>query len=135
MFNYSSPLRRCMRCTRCGECCQDTRMELCEADVARLERAGYARDEFSSQGPDGIRRLRNADGHCLFYDPASKRCKEYARRPLGCVIYPVNMSPDGGVLVDELCPEAHTVTRAELEDRGKRLRMLIDTIRTESRRP
>lgn len=124
-----------MRCTRCGECCRDTKMELCRADVVRLERAGHARDEFSSMEPEGVRRLRNVDGHCVFYDPASKRCKEYARRPLGCVIYPVNLSPDGGVLVDDLCPEAHTVTRAELDDEGRRLRMLIDTIRSEARRP
>lgn len=122
-----------MDCGRCGECCQDTRMELCEADVTRLERAGHDRDGFSNTGPDGIRRLRNTHGHCVFYDPATKMCLEYPRRPLGCVIYPVNMSEDGELMIDSLCPEAHSVTQAELEDRGKRLRRLLDTILSEAR--
>ena len=123
-----------MRCSRCGECCRDTRMELCRTDVARLERAGYRADDFSALGPDGVRRLRNVDGHCHFFDPESGRCKEYARRPLGCVIYPVNLSEDGDVVVDESCPEWNTVTEAELEDKGRRLRLLVETIQSEARR-
>lgn len=124
-----------MRCSRCGECCRDTHMELCDADVRRLERAGYPSDDFSERGPDGVRRLRNRDGHCYFFDADKGRCSEYARRPLGCVIYPVNMSEGGTVVVDEGCPEAATVTRSELEDKGRRLRMLLETIRSEARRP
>lgn len=123
-----------MRCSRCGECCRDTRMELCGADVARLERAGYGPDEFSTMGPDGVRKLRNIGGHCFFFDPESGLCKEYARRPLGCVIYPVNLSEDGEVVVDGLCPEGHTVTQGEIEDKGRRLRLLLETIRSEAGR-
>lgn len=124
-----------MRCSRCGECCRDTHMELCNADVARLERAGHSAEDFSERGPDGVRRLRNRDGHCYFLDTEKNRCGEYARRPLGCVIYPVNVSADETVVVDEICPEAATVTQSELEDKGRRLRMLLETIRSEARRP
>jgi hypothetical protein len=109
-------------------------MELCETDVARLERAGHRAEDFSALGPDGVRRLRNRDGHCFFYDPDGKRCTEYARRPLGCVIYPVNMTEEGEVVVDEACPEANTVTSADIEERGRRLRSLVDTIMSEAGR-
>lgn len=123
-----------MRCTHCEECCRETEMMLCEADIRRLERAGYQRDEFSRRCDDGVPRLQNKGGHCYFYDSGARRCREYARRPLGCVIYPVNMSSDGEAVVDDLCPEAGTVTLEELEDKGKRLRMLLDTIASEARR-
>lgn len=83
------------------------------------------------RGADGIDRLRNTGGYCYFYDHERRRCKEYPRRPLGCVIYPVNISVDGVVVVDELCPEASSVGREELENKGRRLRMLLDTIALE----
>lgn len=124
-----------MRCTHCGLCCRDTQMELCEADIARLERGGNLREDFCVLGPDGVRRLRNRQGHCVFYDLDRKRCTEYARRPLGCVIYPVNMSVDGEVVVDELCPEAETLTDEEISRNGNRLRRLLETISSEAERP
>jgi Fe-S-cluster containining protein len=109
-------------------------MMLCETDVRRLERAGYRRDDFSRRGDDGVVKLRNEGEHCCFYDAGARRCKEYARRPLGCVIYPVNMSPEGKVILDDLCPEADTVSEDEREEKGRRLRMLLDTIASEARR-
>lgn len=109
-------------------------MELCAADFRRLERAGYSADDFSALGPDGVRRLKNFDGRCFFFDPESGRCREYARRPLGCVLYPVNLSEDGDFVVDESCPEWRTVTQTELDDKGRRLRLLVDTIRSEAGR-
>jgi len=124
-----------MRCTHCEKCCRDTEMMLCETDLRRLERAGYARDGFSQMGEDGVRRLRNKDGYCYFYDVGAKRCSEYARRPLGCVLYPVNVSSEDEVVLDELCPEVDTVTSDEFEEKGRRLRMLLDTIAAEARRP
>jgi len=108
-------------------------MELCNVDIARLVRKGYAQEDFVHRDTDGIPRLRNTGGHCFFYDPEMKRCKEYSRRPLGCVIYPVNMSIDGEVLVDELCPEASSVSSEELDSKGRRLRMLLDTIALEAK--
>ena len=104
-------------------------MELCKADIARLERRGYRKDDFSRPWPDGIPRLRNVGGYCFFYDHDRKRCKEYASRPLGCRIYPVNLTVDGEIVVAELCPEADTLTPEEIESKGRRLLQLIETMR------
>ena len=109
-------------------------MELCNADISRLERLGYHRDDFSIRGADGIRRLRNVGAYCFFYDHDRKRCKEYASRPLGCVLYPVNLTPEGEVTVDDLCPEANTLTEDEIESKGRRLRLLLETIDLEARK-
>ena len=106
-------------------------MELCEADIARLERRGYKREDFMHRGADGIPRLRNTGEYCFFYDHERRRCREYSRRPLGCVIYPVNMSIDGEVIIAELCPEASSISREEIDRKGRRLRMLLDTIALE----
>ncbi len=121
-----------MRCTHCEKCCEKTEMELCRADIARLERLGYRKEDFSRPGTDGIPRLRNVGSYCFFYDHDRKRCKEYAHRPLGCVIYPVNLTENGEVVIDELCPEGDTLTPKEIESKGRRLRRLIDTMLVKS---
>jgi len=41
------------------------------------------------------------------------------------------MRVDGEVVVDDLCPEASSVSREEIESNGRRLRMLLDTIALE----
>ncbi len=107
-------------------------MELSEADIARLERRGFRRDEFSYIGVDGIPRLRNVGPWCFFYDPERKRCREYQARPLGCALYPVNVDQDGEVFVDPLCPEAGSIDRKELQLKGRRLKMLLATIDAEA---
>lgn len=132
-FNYLRSLSGTMRCSHCTKCCEKTEMELCNADIERLERRGHRREDFSCRGADGIPRLRNVGVYCFFYDHNRKRCGEYASRPLGCVIYPVNLTPDGEVIVDDLCPEAGTLTRDEVESESRRLRRLLDTIRLEAR--
>lgn len=123
-----------MRCVHCRRCCRETEMELSEADIARLERRGYDREEFVIMGEDSIPRLRNVDGWCVLYDVVRGRCREYRSRPLGCVLYPANMDADGAIIVDELCPQASTVSSQELADRGRRLRSLLDTIDREAQR-
>ena len=122
-----------MGCSNCEKCCEDTEMELRNEDIARLERRGYRKDDFSRPGADGIPRLGNVGGYCFFYDHDRKRCKEYASRPLGCVIYPVNMTVDGEIVIERLCPEADTLTPEEIESKGRRLRQLIGTIRDAQR--
>ena len=107
-------------------------MELSEADMARLERRGHRRQDFAVMGEDGIPRLRNADGWCVFYDAGAGRCREYRSRPLGCVLYPVNMAEDVVIIVDELCPQGGTLSSRELAERGRRLRSLLDTIDREA---
>jgi len=121
-----------MRCTHCEKCCEKTEMELCRADVTRLERQGYKKEDFSRPGTDGIWRLLNVGSYCFFYDHDRKRCKEYKHRPLGCVLYPVNITEDGGIVIDELCPEGDTLTAEEIDNKSRRLRRLIDTMVEES---
>lgn len=121
-----------MRCTHCTKCCLDTRMELCRADRVRLVRKGYREEDFCFRGEDGIYRLRNLDGHCFFFDPSSGRCREYAARPLGCSIYPVNLTEDGEVVLDDLCPEGRSLSAEEREEKGRRLKRLLETIDAEA---
>ncbi len=109
-------------------------MELSEADIARLERRGFRRDEFSYIGVDGIPRLKNAGIWCFFYDPEAGRCREYRSRPLGCALYPVNLDQDGEVFIDPLCPEAQSLDRKEVQLKGRRLRALLATIDAEASR-
>ena len=109
-------------------------MELCEADVARMEQKGYRREDFTIRGADGIPRLRNAGEYCFFYDHEQKRCREYACRPLGCQIYPVNVSVDGEIVIDELCPESGTLSRREMDAKGRQLRDLLKIIKLEAER-
>lgn len=123
-----------MRCTHCQKCCRETMMELSEADMARLERRGHRRGDFSYIGVDGIPRLRNVGIWCYFYDPDLRRCREYAARPLGCALYPVNQDQDGEAFVDGLCPQAATVTAQELRIKVRRLRSLTATIDAEARK-
>lgn len=117
-----------MRCAHCRRCCRETEMELSESDIVRLERRGHHREDFAIMGEDDIPRLRNLDGWCVFFDPEAALCREYRFRPLGCVLYPVNIDPDGIIVMDELCPQGGTLSSKELAERGRRLRSLLDTI-------
>lgn len=107
-------------------------MELSEADIARLERRGHRREEFSYIGVDGIPRLRNEGPWCFFYDAERGRCREYQSRPLGCALYPVNVDQDGEVFIDALCPEGQSIDRKELHLKGRRLKTLLATIDAEA---
>ena len=103
-------------------------MELSEADIRRLEHAGYHRREFSVSGEDGLTRLRNLVGWCYFYDVSGEKCRVYHNRPLGCSIYPVVYSADDHVITtDELCPMRQTVTASELRTKG---RILVDLLKS-----
>jgi len=108
------------RCIKCGICCAPTEMELLPDDIERIESLGYRFEDFAEVRDDGTVRLRNVDGHCVFYDPASRSCKIYEHRPIGCRLYPV-IYVDGSVGVDKLCPTWYTVRRSEL----KRLEPLV----------
>jgi len=111
-----------MKCQRCGKCCEDTRMELSAKDIKRLEKADYCKEDFAQQDSEGIWRLRNWDGICFFLDPSSRRCSVYELRPTGCRIYPVNLSPEGAVIVDDACPAAKTIDGREKKKTGVLLR-------------
>ena len=108
-----------MECSNCGKCCERTEMLLSKGDIERLEKVGFSREDFTVTGEDGLVRLRNVGRRCYFYDPTEKKCQVYEDRPLGCFLYPVIYSADEGVIVDELCPMSHTVSKRELKRKGK----------------
>jgi hypothetical protein len=105
-------------------------MELSSEDIARLEGAGYRREEFAVVG-DGVTRLRNVDGWCCFYSLADKKCRVYGKRPLGCHLYPVVYLMDEGAVIDELCPMGQTISEQELRTKGKILDKLLKKLDNE----
>lgn len=109
-------------------------MLLSEADVKRLEKIGYVRREFARWNNRGYAQLRNARGHCVFYDPKKPQCKAYDARPLGCRLYPVIYSEEEGVVVDDLCPMKSTVTNAEIARKGRKVIRLLKTIDREAKK-
>jgi Fe-S-cluster containining protein len=114
-----------MRCSHCGICCEKTEMLLSNADVERLEKAGYNRQKFMRYDKHGFARLRNRHGFCVFYDVVKCRCTIYEHRPLGCRIYPIIYSEQEGIVVDGLCPMKNTVSEIELKRKGKRVIELL----------
>ena len=121
-----------MRCSHCGVCCQETEMLLCEDDIKRLEKAGYAKDKFARFDKQGYAKLRNTRGRCFFYNAESHRCNAYELRPLGCCIYPVIYSEEDAIVVDDLCPERHTVSDKEMVEKGKKVMRLLARIDLEA---
>ena len=109
-------------CLRCGLCCVDTEMILTPSDIARLEALGFRREYFAVS--DGrFYRLKNVDGHCVFFRDG--RCIVYEYRPIGCSMYPIVIDLESGeVVVDTACPLAHTTSEAELK-RARRYARLI----------
>ena len=121
-----------MHCSHCGVCCEKTEMLLSTADVERLERIGYGREKFVRFDRHVFVRLRNRRGFCVFYDVERCRCKVYRHRPLGCRVYPVIFSKQEGIIVDDLCPMKSTVSKIELERKGKKLMLLLQRIDAEA---
>jgi Fe-S-cluster containining protein len=112
-------------------CCERTEMLLSKEDIERLERVGFAREDFTDMGEDGLMRLRNVRERCYFYNPAEKKCQVYEDRPLGCLLYPVIYSIEEGVIIDEICPVGHTVPKHELKMKGKILLKHLKKITSE----
>ena len=101
-------------CKKCGRCCINTEMILTVEDIQRLASLGYRVEDYAEYR-DGYLRLRNIDGHCIFYDPASGLCRVYKYRPIGCRLYPIVFYVDfEGVTVDEYCPQSHLITKEDL---------------------
>ncbi|RLI14417.1 YkgJ family cysteine cluster protein [Candidatus Bathyarchaeota archaeon] len=114
-----------MRCSHCGKCCENTEMPLSEADIKRLEKAGFHREDFVQYDSRGYARLQNREGYCVFYDKKRRRCRVYKYRPLGCRIYPIIFSEDEGIIVDDLCPMKDTVSKSEVKKKGMLLVRLL----------
>jgi Fe-S-cluster containining protein len=107
-------------------------MLLSETDIKRLERAGYARPDFVQCNKQGFVQLRNKRGYCIFYDMKKHRCRVYRIRPSGCRIYPVLLSEQEGIVADDLCPMRDTLSKAEIESKGRRVIKLLGIIDREA---
>jgi len=103
-------------------------MLLSRADIRQLERAGYDREKFVRFNRQGFAQLRNSRGYCVFYQTEKHRCRVYRYRPLGCRIYPVIYSEEEGVIVDDLCPLAGTVSKKEIMFKAESIRSLLQRI-------
>jgi Fe-S-cluster containining protein len=122
-----------MRCSHCGICCTETEMPLSKADIKLLESAGQNREKFLWFVKQGYVQLLNCRGHCVFYHPQKQRCRVYRHRPLGCRIYPVIYNEKEGVVVDDLCPRAFTVSDTERKSKAQGLRRLLKRIDAEAK--
>lgn len=88
----------------CSLCCYHTEMPLTEADIARIERLGHARDDFCELDEDLVPQLKNDGDHCVFLGTTG-RCTIYEHRPDGCRLYPLVWDRDAGRVVrDDFCP-------------------------------
>lgn len=123
-----------MKCSRCGKCCESTRMELSEDDIVQLERVGYAREDFMAYDDFAFARLRNVRGACFFFDPERRECRVYQVRPTGCRIYPVNCDQDGDLFVDDDCQAASSVSKGELRRKAGELHRQMRKIDDEAER-
>ena len=109
----------------CAKCCYSTEMPLTREDIERIKSLGYPEEYFVVRGSDGVPRLRNVDGHCVFLDPETGRCRIYPWRPLGCRLYPLVCIPGRGVAVDPECPLSHLVDEKTVRRLERYVRELV----------
>jgi len=117
-----------MRCTEiaCYECCKETEMQLSEEDIRRIELLGYSRNDFSIE-IDGVRVLRNVNGHCYFLKDG--RCSIYKHRPKGCRFYPVIYDVERNkAIVHDFCPLHKEVSPATIKKVEKELVRHIEEV-------
>jgi Fe-S-cluster containining protein len=107
-------------------------MLLSQEDITRLKTAGYPPEKFQRDDRQGYSKLRNRKGYCFFYDVKKRRCKAYRLRPQGCRLYPVISSVEDGMIIDELCPMGNTVSRKEIEAKGKKVVKLLALVDQEA---
>lgn len=107
-------------------------MVLSNADIKRLESVEYNRQEFVRFNKEGFALLRNRQGYCVFYQPERLSCRVYSLRPEGCRIYPIIISEGEGVIADDLCPLAATVSQSEINSKTGRLRRFLQRIDAEA---
>ncbi|WP_420917891.1 YkgJ family cysteine cluster protein [Pyrodictium abyssi] len=108
-------------------CCYSTEMPLTREDIERIASLGYSPDYFVEH-VDGVPRLRNVEGHCVFLDPSTNKCKIYPHRPMGCRLYPLVYVPGEGVDVDPECPKAYTIDRKSVRELAPLVLRLVEMI-------
>jgi len=122
-----------LKCIRCGKCCSRAEVLLSSEDITRIESLGYDKKEFTVRSGPFVK-LRKVDGYCYFFDPYEKTCEIYPYRPLSCRLYPVIYVLGKGPSVDQRCPMAYTVSKAELTRKGRMLEQHLSKIFKKARR-
>jgi len=107
-------------------------MMLLEEDVRRIMKLGYKFNDFAYIDEEGFIRLKNRDGHCVFLDVESCKCKIYEFRPIGCRLYPIVYVEGVGIVIDSECPASNTVTVEEVIEKAKTLLQVIDKLKKEA---
>ena len=87
--------RKTFKCTKCGECCKPI-TKVSEKDIARIEKAGYKREDFLDVDPfrkeSGAKDvLKRKNGYCTFLKDNKDKtfdCTIYEHRPDVCRDYP-----------------------------------------------
>jgi len=99
----------------CGKCCYSTEMILTIDDILNIINLGFDIKYFSLF-KDGFMRLRNINGHCVFLDVNTNKCKIYNNRPIGCRLYPLVYDPwSDNVVIDDLCPKSSSLKLSDAE--------------------
>ncbi len=98
------------KCKDCGKCCLNTEMMLSKKEIILLLK-NYPQDlqeeDFVLKNNEYFQ-LKNVNGHCVFFDISTKKCKIYSNRPQGCRFYPLTYDKDKKTCVfDEDCPRTH----------------------------
>jgi Fe-S-cluster containining protein len=109
-------------------------MLLSNEDIERLERKGYSKEFFVRFDRAGYAKLRNLQGHCVFYDVEKRQCKVHGDRPLGCRLYPVIYDEAKGIVVDSICHAQSTVSEKQKAKRGKKVLKLLEKIDAEAKK-
>ena len=97
-------------------------------------RKGYNKEFFAQFDTAGYSKLRNRQGHCVFYDVEKRRCKVHGDRPLGCRLYPVIYDEASGIVVDSICHAQNTVSEKQKVKRGKKVLKLLEKIDAEAKK-
>ena len=120
-----------MECSKCGKCCLETEMLLSKQDIQRLKKKGYELT-FFSRLDRGYRILKNQNGHCVFFNKKTKKCKVYESRPMGCRLYPIIYDEIKGVVVDNLCPSHKNWSENRRKAVGTKVIKLLNKIDIEA---
>jgi len=109
----------------CGKCCYNTEMILFKEDIERITKLGYPKEFFvAKQGNMNV--LRNINGHCVFLDPETNKCKIYKHRPIGCRLYPLVYDASRNiVIIDAECPKAKELSREYIKIYGVLIKYLL----------
>jgi len=86
-------------------------MILSEQDINLITKkssSNLKKEDFVFRSKSGYFQLKNINGHCIFFDFATKLCKIYDLRPKGCRFYPLIYNFEKkSCIFDNECPRPH----------------------------